>query len=759
MVWDILPPLGVKIVVIAGMVLLALSLFRILGERRNVPLKRQAGTLILRLVLIAVLVGIFLNPVKISPRSDEGKQKLIVLLDRSASMATKDVENMSRFESALSTLRDPKISEILQAEFILDTRVFEKDVRETRLETLSSTDANGLETDIKTALIRAIEDLHGAPAKAGVLLISDGRATVGDPQEASQLALARSIPVWTWCLGGEIAHRDVWVQTSSSEILAFGNDEVEISATVHQSGYSHRSFMVDLLKDGVILDSKEVVPRQDESAQVLFRIAAPEDGEHRYVFRVAAQEGEAGTRNNEHAVFLRVVGEKVRVLLIEGQPHWDTKFLVQTLKRQKRVDLTAIYRLGPKKYSAIVSERGRFRREETNLFPKTDEELLSYDICIFGRNCETFFEENTEEMLTDFVAKRGGGLIFSRGKPYSGRFYPLAKLEPVVWGTGIEEQINLKITEEGLANPIFEIGAGTDIHELINRMPGLTQSMATEGEKPLAVVLARSESPDVENTRHPEGQPGFAKDSQNTRYPERQPGFRDNILMAFQRYGQGKVVTLNMTGIWRWAFREKTTEEEEYIYNRFWMSLLRWLLSDTDFLPGSDVSLRSTRRYYTDKQRIQFQIMTRGIDPEFYKPRLMISGDGITEELEPAKGRGGLYTVSIGPFDPGTYDVTLRNNTGQPPELKTQVEVVSSSVEMRKLSADFEIMQKISQDTDGQVLSQNDIAKLPEIVRDWQIKRELATEKASLWDRWWILLAIIVVFGVELYLRRREGLF
>jgi len=50
-------------------------------------------------------------------------------------------------------------------------------------------------------------------------------------------------------------------------------------------------------------------------------------------------------------VFVRVVGQKMRVLLAEGQPGWDTKFLVQCLKRNPRVELTAAYRLNDRRDS------------------------------------------------------------------------------------------------------------------------------------------------------------------------------------------------------------------------------------------------------------------------------------------------------------------------------------------------------------------------------------------------------------------------
>ncbi|MEY2609294.1 MAG: hypothetical protein QOH31_7191, partial [Verrucomicrobiota bacterium] len=70
-------------------------------------------------------------------------------------------------------------------------------------------------------------ELGGTKAQAGILLISDGRATGGEPLEAAQLALARSVPLWTWTLGGTVPRHDLWMETASAEALAFSGAEVE----------------------------------------------------------------------------------------------------------------------------------------------------------------------------------------------------------------------------------------------------------------------------------------------------------------------------------------------------------------------------------------------------------------------------------------------------------------------------------------------------------------------------------------------------
>ena len=54
-------------------------------------------------------------------------------------------------------------------------------------------------------------------------------------------------------------------------------------------------------------------------------------GLYRYEVRADALPGEVTTVNNTAPLLLRVVDQPIRVLLLEGKPYWDTKFLVRTL--------------------------------------------------------------------------------------------------------------------------------------------------------------------------------------------------------------------------------------------------------------------------------------------------------------------------------------------------------------------------------------------------------------------------------------------
>jgi hypothetical protein len=86
------------------------------------------------------------------------------------------------------------------------------------------------------------------------------------------------------------------------------------------------------------------------------------------------------------------------------------------------------------------------------------------------------------------------------------------------------------------------------------------------------------------------------------------------------------------------------------------------------------------------------------------------------------------------------------------------VEVVSASVEKRDLSADPELMRQVAAISGGAVVGAGEVARLPEVVRRWEAGRQLAHRQRPVWDRWWVLTAMVGLLGAEWWFRRREGL-
>ena len=126
-------------------------------------------------------------------------------------------------------------------------------------------------------------------------------------------------------------------------------------------------------------------------------------------------------------------------------------------------------------------------------------------------------------------------------------------------------------------------------------------------------------------------------------------------------------------------------------------------------------------------------------------------------EVEP-RARGESFVAEAGPFAPGTYRVTLRNNVGQPAEVSQSVEVVSASIEKRELSADPALMRELAETSGGAVVEARDVARMPDVVKRREAVRQLSHRQEAVWDRWWILAVLLGLLGAEWWLRRQEGL-
>ncbi len=740
--WLFLPPWSMIAIAIGCVVLAVSAVIRTMHERKRLFVRRWPLLLLLRAAAIFLLLWIALNPTAITPKAMEGRPSLLVLLDSSASMATQDVDGQSRWLAAVDTLIDPDVRSELEDHFELKIMSFDNDRLAVDANGLSHANASGRASDLSSALTESIIDQADNSAQAGVLLISDGRSTNPGALDAARLGLARAVPLWTWCLGGDVPRRDLWVETPSTVTLAFSDSEVQIGATIHQIGFEHSTFNVQLLRDDEVVDTFEVIP-DEAGVHISTTVTAPKEGEQRYSFRVVGASGEADTQNNQRSVYVRSVGDKVRIFLAEGQPHWDTKFLVQSLKRNDRIALTAVYRMGPDRQFAVFSEGEQQRREEGDYFPRTLDAWSAYDVVIMGRGCEAFFDDDTEQMLTEYVSRRGGGLIFNRGKSYSGRFRSLAKFEPVVWSNQTTPLVTLATNTVPKTGPLVELSSDGNLDALMERLPTFDQTRQTTGVKPLAVVMAG-------------GKPIQSIDADQLNDDDHL------VLLAYQLYGRGRVLTVNASGLWRWAFREQGEPEDEFIYDRLWGSLIRWIISGSDFLAGHQTALRSAQRSYTDQQPVRFMISTREIDPQTYQPLLTIEGGDEQLKLQPRReSADGLQTswlAEAGPLKPGTYEVKLTNNIGTPESLTTTIEVISGSIEDRQLSADPQLMQELADISEGRVLKASELANFSDIYKQWRAEQQLADDKQPMWDRWWLFAIILVLLGSEWYLRRQENL-
>jgi hypothetical protein len=144
-------------------------------------------------------------------------------------------------------------------------------------------------------------------------------------------------------------------------------------------------------------------------------------------------------------------------------------------------------------------------------------------------------------------------------------------------------------------------------------------------------------------------------------------------------------------------------------------------------------------------------------------PAVELRGGGIdgvrTVRPTPLGDEPGVYRVTFGVLPEGSYRAKVAGATADDVGAETAFDVRSSGEEQLDLQARPDLMARIAEASGGAVLSQSGSA---DVVAQFRAERDRAKAERVVrrpaWDRAWVLLAVIGVWGAAWVLRRSAGL-
>src|SRR5579871_987627 len=198
---------------------------------------------------------------------------------------------------------------------------------------------------------------------------------------------------------------------------------------VRDTGIPNAGVRVDLLREGRRVASQTlfVTPGRQEAR---FPVVEKQKGFVRYAIACAPLPEETDTTHNRANIFLSVLDTRMRVLLLEGRPTWDAKFLARALRSDPAITLDCIYQLTDVKPFAL---RGSSDTPALTV-PRAAADFSHYDVLILGKGYESFFDAPATAALKEWVTDRGGNLVFLRGRPDQNS-PALADLEPLTFSS------------------------------------------------------------------------------------------------------------------------------------------------------------------------------------------------------------------------------------------------------------------------------------------------------------------------------------
>lgn len=722
--------------------------------------RRWAAVITLMSLGMSIVFVILLNPTwleTIPPPA--GKPLLTIAIDSSASMATADAPGgRTRFDQAARTARS--IAELAQGQFDVRVVSFDSDTRDLDLQNVAQLEPSGEHTDLGGVINRALQaDRQQGQA---VVLLSDGihnQSSSAKVFEAARAAKSMAVPIYTSSIGGEATVRDLAISVQSPQALAFIGQVTPINVAVaHKNLHGTRATVVLRNEKGEVARTQAVLNKQGAS-EVHFEVFQDDPGLYRYEVEVEPFHGETSLFNNKAVYMLRVVDQPIRVLLLEGKPYWDLKFLMRTLAADASIEVDSIIKMAHNRFlwrslrtsreelsstAADTTDVSGSRVEQWDVLADPSElmagtEMLNqYHILIVGRNAEDILSDDFILTLRNWVAKEGGAVVCYRGAPMSQISARLERLMPVQWSPATERRFHLRLTEQG--NQIRWFGTRNaqqdQLNGLLAELPTLATSSTTTQPKLLATILAVASLGD----------------------DEMQP------VVTYQPYGMGCVVAIEGAGMWRWAFPPAGFQQHEGFFQGMWRSMLRWLASRGSLMPGEDFALQADKVAFTPREEASASLLTREELSVEHMPLVELSSDQFETIRQfaptPLGDEPGTYRISFGRLLEGSYKARLQlDEHAKGPNTEIAFDVRRYSNEQVELGARPDIMMRIANESGGMSIAESS----PE---DFLAHFRLAQEKnrperirrSPAWDRWWSCLAVLGVWCCSWSVRRSGGL-
>ena len=591
-------------------------------------------------------------------------------------------------------------------------------------------------TRIGDALKQIASEASSLPIGA-VVLLSDGADNSGgiDRQTIAEVRRSR-IPVHTVGFGREAPARDVEISDVALPARTLADSRISAQVTLRQYGYQDRRVRLTVSDGGKPLASQEVaLKRSGEPQTESILLNAGIAGAKTLTIAVERLEGEENPNNNSVARLVNVEALKPRVLYVEGDPRWELKFIRRAMDEDRSVQLVSMLRTTQNKiYRQGIGDA----KELESGFPGTAEELFQYQGLILGNVEAAYFTPAQQELIRQFVDRRGGGLLFLGGRAaladggYGASV--LADLLPVRLPerktTFHRDPAKAALTAAGRDSLICRLVEQPDKNaERWDKLPALADYQEVGEPKPAALVLAESQ---------PAGR---------TSYP----------LLVTQNYGLGKTALFATGGSWKWRMLQ---DHADTTHQTFWQQMLRWLVSDATRIS----SVSTPRQMLFDEGAVRLRAEARD---KAYHPvsdaRLeahIIGPEGISGSLDltPSPTELGQYEGEYTAEKPGSYlvEVTATRGTEEIGRDVLTFRRENGVAENFRTEQNRELLEKLAEETGGRYYTPENVARLSEEVA-YSEAGITTREIRDLWDMPAVFLLLILLRAAEWLLRRRWG--
>jgi uncharacterized membrane protein len=690
--------------------------------------------------LLAIILLLLWQPAMTVGELSSQQNIIAIVVDDSRSMGIKDSDGRTREDAALAALQNGTLSG-LQKRF--QTRIYRLGRNLTQVDGPQGIAPVEDATHIDDGLKQLVADTSDLPVGA-ILLLSDGSQNTtgiggsGIARDTLQALRNRRLPVHTVGFGSVKLAQDVEIEDVSVAASSPANARIAATVSLTQQGYAGQKATLTVRDGDKMLVARPITLAADgqlQSKTLFFPIGAA--GAKSLIFGVEPLAGEENLANNAVTRPVLVSDAKRRILYVEGEPRWEYKFIRRAEADDPTVQLVSMLRTSENKiYRQGISDPS----ELAEGFPVRAEDLFSYAGIIIGSVDADYFTPLQQELLREYVDRRGGGILFLGGR---------SSLSDGGWGASSMNELlpvflpegrnnfhrnpaTVELTQAGLDSPITRLLDDPEKNaERWKKLTYLADYEDAGSPKPGATVLAKLNQ-----------------------------GHRNLPLLITESYGHGRTAVLATGGTWRWQMSESLDDPS---HDLFWQQLLRWLVADSPNPVAASMPVRTLM----DQGRTQLtaQVYDRQFQPaeDAHVTARIVGPDGLNAllDLAPSQNTPGMYQTEWTVEKPGSYlaEVTAASAGEKPQELGRDVltfQRENGIAENFHTEQNRALLEQLSSETGGRYWKPSELKNLP---RDISYSEAGISVRATkeLWNMPIVFLLLLGFPIIEWLLRRKWG--
>jgi hypothetical protein len=493
-----------------------------------------------------------------------------------------------------------------------------------------------------------------------------------------------------------------------------------IIAAIQNKGFDGETVRVSLFEDNQKIEEQSIVLSQSGIQNLSFSYTPKTSGEKKLSVIITNLSDEFTYANNKKIFYVNVLSNKIKVMILAGNPSSDLSFIKNALKSDGNLTVNSLTQISADKFVEDIN------------YSQVDSADLLFLVGFPG--------ENTSNELLNIVQKN----ISNNKIPYFISLPPQSDIEGI---KKLQAELPFSINKQ-----------------LRSYREVQPEILLAEKNNP----LLKHERPEVAtnwNNLPPVLQPSInftSKPGSNILSTIKVNNNAINIPLIVTRNFNGKRSVAVLAGnIWKWKLQ--TARKNLNLFDSFILNCVKWLNTTEK---QDRISVKTSKRNYSPGEPIEFlaRVSDESLNPiDEADIKVKISSSQNSYEIDMQNVGKGLYEGTL-----------LLNETG---DFTFQADILREGVLLGKDDGNFNVgeidielinpvmnyglLKLLASETKGRYYASKNYEdlfnRLTEINKTAS-KEKIVTSYVNLWSDEWLLVIAILLFSLEWFLRKRMGM-